>query len=166
MSSKLARHIDHCSQHLCPSCPSLECSFFVGSKNKWAHERQMDCQPSFFFRQTVSQPLLHCLLAQQHQSSEHFCWGPQVASCQISHSATLYDGLPLRLGERAAVAMKHFTTKRRARMGTAHPRPPFGRAKCVKWRFFEKSGEQLNLFLSHYVSICRDPCGKRLIHTL
>ena len=105
MSSKLARHIDHCAQHLCPSCPSLECSFFTGAKDEWAHERQMDCQPSFFCRQTISKPLLHCLLAQQHHPTEHLRSGLQITPFQISYRSTLHDGLPTRLGERAAVAI-------------------------------------------------------------
>ena len=43
-----------------------------------------------------------------------------------------------RLGERAAVAIKHFTTKRRARMVIAYPRPLFGRTTSVELSFLNK----------------------------
>ena len=103
MSSKLARYVDHRAQHLCPSRKTLECSFLDGSKDEWADERQLDSKPPFFFRQALSKSLLHCLLAQQHQPSEHVCSGLQISSDKISKCATFHDGLSPWMGDGTAL---------------------------------------------------------------
>ena len=44
MSSKLARNINNRAQYMCSSCKTLELTFFIGTKDKWANEGEMDNQ--------------------------------------------------------------------------------------------------------------------------
>jgi len=67
-------------------------------RGKWIYS-------SFFFRQALSKSLLHRLLAQQYQPSEHLRSGFQISSDEICQCATFHDGLPPWMGRRTAVAI-------------------------------------------------------------
>ena len=59
----------------------------------------MDKKSQFPHRPSLSATLLHCLLAQQHQSPEHLRSGLQIALDQIPNGAALHDGFSPWVGE-------------------------------------------------------------------
>jgi len=89
----------HRPQLLCPPCPTLECTLCRASKDNFTDAPAMDNQFQFPDRPSLSSTLLHRLLAQQHQSPEHFCSGLQIPSNETSLCATHHDGLSPWMGE-------------------------------------------------------------------
>ena len=61
--------------------------------------RVMEEKSQFPHRPSLSATLLHCLLAQQHQSPEHLRSGLQIALEQIPNGAALHDGFSPWVGE-------------------------------------------------------------------